>query len=251
MSKSEGLLTKKITQAIDAFVGPLLTLVCTALVVHYIAVGAEPAKAIGAALAGLIGFALALGAEELPKRSRWWRQHFDSRAAFEGWWLQVHDRLDRASVFSFIYNRALDAYEAAGDAFNSSGSHLAHWESTEVFFSTGFKHASYLWKGKSFESEPPEQREGTTEFSVDRGQRWAQPVSGTGQVLHLNLARTLDFRLCRVTPELLKERRLSFNVDDLVKFEHRRELAKAHLAQELRDMAPSGRAQRSTRGGNS
>src|SRR5262245_45185739 len=192
-------MNSKVVQAIGAFGSPLLTLGCTALAARYIA-DDDPKKAAGAALAGLLGFALAQVAEELPKRSFWWRQRFDSRAAFEGWWMQIHDSLDRASVTSFLYDAAGDKYQVEGHAFNSSGTRPAHWKSTEVFFSTGSSEVNYLWKGTSYDKDNPGPREGSTKMSLDRAPRRRQASTGRGEVQHLNLARILDFRLRRITP---------------------------------------------------
>ena len=50
-------MSKKILQALGAFGAPLLTLACTVLAARFIDED-EPVKALGAALAGLVGFAL-------------------------------------------------------------------------------------------------------------------------------------------------------------------------------------------------
>jgi hypothetical protein len=222
-------MNKKIIQAFGAFGSPLLTLGCTSLAARYIAAD-DPKKAAGAALAGLVGFALTQIAEDLPKRSFWWRQRFDARAAFEGWWLQIHDRLDRVAVTSLLYDGASDKYLAEGNAFNTAGDHLAHWESTEVFFSTGSREVNYLWKGISYDQEAAGPLEGSTRMSLDRASGRRRPVTGHGNVQHLNLARVLQFRTRRITPALLEEHGLSFCVDDLGDFDLKKQLARAFLA---------------------
>lgn len=228
--------SSKIAQGIGAFGSPLLTLACTALAAYYVADG-ELRNALGAALAGLIGFMLIQLVEALPKKSLWWRRRFDPRGAFEGWWLQIHDGIDRTSVFSFEYNGHTDQYALAGDAFESTGEHLAHWSSKEVFFATGFRSAGYLWEGTAKETTRTKQgeeevhwvaREGSSQLSVDPS-FGRQPTTGHGVVQHLNLARAFEFRLRRVNRELLAKLKLEFAVEDLCDFERRRELAKAFL----------------------
>jgi hypothetical protein len=234
--------SSKFAQAIGAFGSPLLTLACTALAAIYV-VNDELRSALGAALAGLIGFVLLQLVETLPKKSLWWRRRFEPRAAFEGWWLQIHEGVDRASVFSFEYGGDADQYQAAGDAFNTTGEHLAHWESTDVFFSTGLRSASYLWEGTAKEAKKPKEanhaqpatqeyhwvaRKGSTKFSIDRS-FGRQPTTGLGEVHHLNLARAFEFRVRRVDRELLAKLKLRFAVDDLGDFERRKELAKVFL----------------------
>jgi len=216
-------------QAVGAFGSPLLTLVCTALAARYIA-DDDPKKAAGAALAGLLGFALAQVTGELPKRSLWWRQRFDSRAAFEGWWMQIHDGLDRASVTSFLYDAAGDKYQAEGHAFNASGTRLAHWKSTEVFFSTGSNEVNYLWKGTSYDKDNPGPREGSTKMSLDRAPRRHQASTGRGEVQHLNQARTFDFRLRRINPIFIRDCGVNFSIDELGDYDVKKALARAFLA---------------------
>ena len=224
-------MSKKILQALGAFGAPLLTLACTVLAARFIDED-EPVKALGAALAGLVGFALTQVADELPKRLQWWRRRYDRRAAYEGWWLQVHDGRDRAAVYSFNYNGDDDTYEAYGNAFDSKGSHLAHWKSTQVFFSTGSRDTSYLWAGESLEAENGGYREGTTTLSLDRSARRRLPISGQGDVQHLNLARKFHFRIRRIEPSLLRGLGIAHAVEDLADFDRQRELASALLVKQ-------------------
>jgi hypothetical protein len=220
---------KVLSQALDAFLGPLLTLGCTALVLRYLAgVGDEPAKAVGAAFAGLIGLAIAQVAEDLPRRSAWWRNRFDARAAFEGWWLQIHEDTDRVAVFSFLYDG--ESYRVEGTAFNSAGTALAAWSSTQMFFTSDAHTASYLWEGVAHDSAAaPKDRKGTTTMSVyRRGNRNA--IGGRGQVQHLSLSRTLEFRLRRVSVTFLAELKVDGTPADLEDFERQRKLAIAYLS---------------------
>lgn len=221
---------KIIKKVIDAAAGPILTVVFTILVARHLAVRDDLAKGLGAAVAGLVVLALIQFAEELPRRSARWRRRSDDRAAYEGWWLQIHDRVDRVAVFSFLYAADSDSYRAEGHAFNSAGQLLAHWTSTQVFFSTGALNASYLWKGRTFESGEPVEREGTTSLSVQRAQRSRMPQSGHGEVLHLSQDRILVFRLQRITSELIQElldRPVA--TEELIDFDLQQRLAVAFL----------------------
>jgi hypothetical protein len=116
---------------------------------------------------------------------------------------------------------------------------LAHWHSTQVFFSTGALSASFLWTGTTYESNPPVTREGTTAWSVQRpsGHRLL-PTSGHGKVLHLNQDRTLVFRVQRLTSERVRALLgRSIDLDALVDHELQRELAVAYLRSALTSTA--------------
>ncbi len=221
---------KQLTQFLSAVIGPLLTLGCTAGVVRYFSIRGESGNAIGAALAAAVLFGMSHAIETLPKKSRAWRKRFDKRAAFEGMWLQIHDdEPSRVAVFSFLYDKDDDAYKARGDAFDSLHEHLAHWESTQVFFTSDMEEVSYLWKGTTYENKKTEDREGTTTMTVDRAERSAEPVSGSGKVLHLMEARALNFRLKRVTQQYIKGIGKGFETGDLHDYERRKELAAAYF----------------------
>jgi len=169
--------------------------------------------------------------DELPKQSRRWRRWTDPRAAFEGWWLLIHEHDDRVAVLSFHYDQQGDTYRAKGQAFDSNGKVLGDWRSTQVFFSTGALSVSYLWEGTSFKGKAPVETEGTTSWSVQRaGSRRVLPVSGRGQVLHLKQDQTLNFRVQRLTEEWVGEllgRRVA--LDALVDHGLQMELAVAFL----------------------
>ncbi len=231
---------KRVKQLLQAAIAPVLTVGCTWLVADLLHVGNDLEKAVGAALAGVLLFIAIELTDELPKRSWRWRRRIDPRAAFEGWWLQVHDKVDRVSVFSCLYVIDGDSYRVEGHAFNSVGEMLAHWYSTQVFFSTGALSTSYLWAGKSYETDPPVERQGTTTWSVQRssGHR-VLPTSGHGEVLHLNQDRTLVFRVQRLTTE--RARTLlgrPVDLDALVDHDLQRELAVAYL-RSARSSTPS------------
>jgi len=240
---------RSLRQVIAAAAGPILTVVFTILVARHLAVRDDFAKGLGAALAGLVVLALIQFAEELPRRSVRWRRRTDNRAAFEGWWLQIHEGVDRVAVFSFLYAADSDSYRAEGHAFNSAGRLLAHWTSTQVFFSTGAQNASYLWKGRTFESDEPLEREGTTNLSVQRASRSREPRSGHGEVLHLNQDRVLVFRLQRITSELIQElldRPMA--AEDLMDFDAQQRLAVAFLRRRGHDGgAVEGRGEHTAR----
>ena len=163
----------------------------------------------------------------------WVRTRRDSKAGLS--FLQIHDGVDRVAVFSFLYSPEGDTYRAVGQSFDSRGELLAEWHSTQVFFSTGALSASYLWEGKTFEARPSVARKGTTSWSVQRpGSRRVLPVSGRGEVLHLNQDRTLDFRVQRLTEPRVREllgRPVA--VDALIDHELQRELAVAYLESSL------------------
>jgi hypothetical protein len=222
---------KRVRQLLSAAVAPVLTVVCTWLVADWLEVGADLQKALGATAAGVLLFIAIELIDDLPKRSARWRRWTDPRAAFEGWWLQIHDGVDRVAVFSFLYSPEGDTYRAVGQSFDSRGELLAGWHSTRVFFSTGALSASYLWEGKTFEVRPPVSRKGTTSWSVQRpGSRSVLPVSGRGEVLHLNQDRILDFRVQRLSEQRVQEllgRRVA--LDALVDYDLQRELAVAYL----------------------
>ena len=222
---------KRVRQLLSAAIAPVLTVVCTWLVADWLDIGADLEKALGATAAGVLLFIAIELIDDLPKRSSRWRRWTDPRAAYEGWWLQIHEGVDRVAVFSFLYSPEGDTYRAVGQAFDSRGELLAEWRSTRVFFSTGALSASYLWEGKTFEARPSVARKGTTSWSVQRpGSRRVLPVSGRGEVLHLNQDRTLDFRVQRLTEPRVREllgRPLT--LDALVDHELQRELAVAYL----------------------
>jgi hypothetical protein len=197
---------KRVRQLLNAAVAPVLTVACTWLAADWLNLGDDLEKAFGAAAAGVLLFIALELIDDLPKRSSRWRRWMDPRAAYEGWWLQIHDGEDRVAVFSFLYSREGDTYRVVGQAFNSHGELLAEWHSTRVFFSTDALSASYLWEGKTFEVRPPVARKGTTSWWVQRpGSRSVLPVSGRGEVLHLNQDRTLDFRVQRLTEQRVCE----------------------------------------------
>jgi len=234
---------KRLRQLLNAAIAPVLTVACTVAVAGALGLADELAKAVGAAIAGVLLFVAIELTDELPKRSWSWRRRVDPRAAFEGWWLQIHEKVDRAAVFSFLYIPDSDTYRAEGHAFDSKGELLAHWYSTQVFFSTGALSASYLWDGKSYEQEPPVERRGTTSWSVQRSSRRILPSSGHGEVLHLNQDRTLTFRAQRLTREnvhsLLEQ---VVELDSLVDFELQRRLAVAFLAVRTTGVGTTGPA---------
>jgi hypothetical protein len=243
---------KRVTQLLKAAAAPVLTVGCTWLVADILHVGQDLEKAIGAALAGVLLFVAIEVTDELPKRSRRWRRRIDPRAAFEGWWLQIHDkiydsvddgaaeRVDRVAIFSCRYVVDGDTYRIDGEAFDSKGETLATWESTRVFFSTDALWSSYLWKGTTFESRPPTKRQGTTNWSVQRSSsRRVLPTSGRGEVMHLNQDRRLFFRVQRLTPEriqLLLGR--AVEPDLLADHDLQKELALAFL-ESIRATSPS------------
>lgn len=135
---------KRFKQLLNAAIAPILTVLCTLAAARSLGFDADLAKAVGAAAAGVLLFVVIELTDDLPKRSCRWRRRVDPRAAFEGWRLQIHENVDRVSVFSFLYVRDGDTYRAEGNAFNSAGEPLAHWESSQVFFTTGALSASYL-----------------------------------------------------------------------------------------------------------
>jgi len=241
----------KVIQLVAVIVAPLLTWWGTDLLASRLKLSDDGNKAAGAALAALVVFAITWLLQDLRKWWGWYRRQFDRRAAFEGWWLQVHSEADggsagpdRAAVFSFLFTRADEPFRVEGNAFNSAGRLLAEWKSTRLFFSTDASNVTYLWEGKSFEQVPPIERKGTTTLSLIRGKR--QPTSGYGEVLHLNQDRILTFRLKRVEPSMLRELlgRDAVNVADLGDFDTQKELAVAFLRRQ--SPAESNR-QRSTR----
>ena len=223
-------MAKAFLQFVTAATGPLLTFGSTVVVLRYLGVGVEAANALGAAIASAVLFGLAQAINALPKKSAWWRQRFDNRAAFEGVWLQLHDNdPGRVAVFSFVYISESDEYEVRGEAFNSSGARLAHWTSTRVFFSTAAKEVSYLWEGTAREGD----RHGTSTISLDRAAGSVRPLTGTGKVLHLMETRRLDFRLRRVTEGDIARLGGSFSLAELqVNFDRRKDLALAWLRAE-------------------
>lgn len=228
-------MNKTFAQILSAFSGPLLTLGCTLLVVRAFAVREETGKALGAAAAGVALLLAERTIDWLPKKWAWWRRRFDTRAAFEGWWLQVHeDQRDRAAVFSFLYDPEGDTFKIEGYAFGPDGSPRADWHSTKLFFSTGDLEVTYLFKGKVRITTPGDggtttlaAREGTTTMHLERYA--GQPTSGTGEVRHLMEATQLDFRLVRVDAGCLQKLGLAFPVESLSDFDRRKELAVAFL----------------------
>jgi hypothetical protein len=227
----------KLTKVVAIVAAPIITLTATDLVASHVpGMDGDAHKATGAALAALAVFVLTQTADALPKRFRWWRRRFDGRAAFEGWWIQKHPDVDRASVFSFLYSSATDTMAVDGNAFNGSGEHLAHWNSTQVFFSDN--HVNYLWKGKSWDKVEGEdkpqwiQRSGTTTMWLNRTGTYRMPVTGGGEVLHLRQERVLDFQLRRITPQLLASLLPGAAAfDDLADLDVQRRVVQAYLAQ--------------------
>lgn len=221
---------KRLKQLANAAIAPILTVACTLAVAVAFGFADELAKAVGAAIAGALLFVAIELTDELPKRSQSWRRRIDPRAAFEGWWLQIHEKVDRVSVFSFLYVSEGDTYRAEGHAFNSRGELLAHWESTQTFFSTGARSAIYLWTGKNLEEHPSVERNGTASWSVQRSAPRVLPCSGHGEVLHLNQERRLDFRVERLTRENVKSLLgQAVELDLLVDFELQQQIAVAFL----------------------
>jgi hypothetical protein len=220
----------KLTQAIAVVAAPVLTVVSTAIVAtHAPGLDKSASDAAGAAFAGLTVFGLTLAVGALPKRSRWWRRHFDPRAAFEGWWMQTHDKQDRASVFSFLYCADTDSFNVDGNAFCSGEDRLAHWRSTHVYF--GSDRVGYLWEGDSYEDQKWIHREGTTDMWLTSTGTRGQPQSGGGKVLHLQQERELRFDLQRITPRHLHSLLLTdMRMQDLGDIAVQKRLAQAHLA---------------------
>jgi hypothetical protein len=251
---------KRVTQLLKAAAAPVLTVGCTWLVADILNLGQDLEKAIGAALAGVLLFVAIEVTDELPKRSRRWRRRIDPRAAFEGWWLQIHDgwelqihdqaddiaddravkKVDRVAIFLCRYVVDGDTYRVEGHAFGSTGDMVARWESTQVFFSTGALRSSYLWEGTSFESRQPTNRRGTTDWSVQRSSSGrVLPTSGHGEVMHLNQDRRLFFRVQRLTSERIQSLLgRAVELDALADDALQKELALAYL-DSIRPGSPS------------
>lgn len=223
---------ERLIQLVAVLVAPLLTWLATNVLAVRLKLPGEGNKAAGAALASLVVFVITWLLQDLHKWWGWYRRRFDRRAAFEGWWLQVHEGADRVGVFSFLFSATPEAFRAEGNAFNSAGELLAEWSSTQVFFSDDASSVTYLWQGRSFEQGPAADRKGTTTMSLIRGRR--RPTSGHGEVLHLNQARTLTFRLKRVQSEVLRNLlgREAVNLDDLGDFDVQKTIAIAFLQQQ-------------------
>ncbi len=215
-------------RVLNLIAGPILTLWFAARFKGLTFSGSDAGKEIGGALAGLVMLAVELVLTQGPKRSAWLRRWLDPRAAFEGVWLQevVNGRENALGVFVMDYVGESDSYSLKGNAYSISGVRWARWVSTHLFIDERLLHATYRFEGSVLGPVPVGEMDktGLTVMDLRRPPPLSLPMAGDGEVLHVGEEERIEFRLRRVTPQLLAELALPFTLRELRLNAHDEEL---------------------------
>ncbi|MCK9684180.1 hypothetical protein [Scleromatobacter humisilvae] len=178
--------------------------------------GSDAGKEIGGALAGLVMLAVELALSQGPKHSAWLCRWLDPRAAFEGVWLQENlGGTDSAlSIFSMDYDGESDSYRLDGNAYSLDGTRWALWRSTHVFIDASRLRTTYRWTGDLIgpAAGSESDKSGLAEMTLRKPPAFSLPMMGDGEVVHVGEANKKNFRLRRVTPQLLAELGLPFTL---------------------------------------
>jgi hypothetical protein len=208
-------------RTLNIILGPLMTLVFAAHFAGLRVAGKEAGDAIGGILAGLVMLAIELGLTQGPKYSSWLRRHLDRRAAFEGIWLQdvIKGHEDnRVAVFTVDYERESDALSVQGHAYSGDGRLWAKWHSTQVSMDAANLAMTYLWEGEAALGQPipTADKVGLAKLALRKPAAiFSLPMKGDGGIWHVGETSRLEFRLQRITDQLLTELGLTFTERDL------------------------------------
>ena len=167
--------------------------------------------------AGLAVLAVEIGVSKGPRFSAPVRRLLDSRAAFEGVWVQevyLGQAGNDYGIFLFQYLAESDSYSVHGHAYSSNGKRWARWKSTNLFFNKQRHQVTYLWEGELLESQstPANEKSGLTRLELRHPGALRRPMSGEGDVSHLLEGTRVKFRLRRVSNSMLRKLGLPFTL---------------------------------------
>lgn len=111
--------------------------------------------AVSAVMAALIYKLLEYALIEIPLKIHPLRKMFDSRAIFEGTWLQATNK-DGVRYYSFekiIYDKKTKTYAIEGESFDSNGDMHSAWKSNDLKFDLSKSEIMYNYKSEIHEDK--------------------------------------------------------------------------------------------------
>lgn len=229
---------QSVLRAVNIVLSPALTLYFSSQFHGVTVAGKDAGDAVAGAAAGLLVLVIEVALTEGPRHSAWLRRWLDSRAAFEGAWLQdvFEGQADNAiAIFRFDYRSEGDTFVVLGHAYSAAGEPWAKWTSTHMFIDKSRLTATYRWEGELLDRRPTPEAEkaGLTNLELRNPPLFSLPMTGEGRVMHVGEGTRVKFRLRRVTTDVLRELGLKFGLRQLQLNEHDEEaqLARAFLEQ--------------------
>ena len=218
-------------------VGSVLTVIVAILVTTRVGEAAT-AKILAAVISAAVLISLEWFVRWSPMHIQWARHRLDERSVWTGVWVQTvveawstegreTNNRNSFSVFRVVYGGPEAGYTLVGRAYDSGGTEVAEYESTEgATFSKDGKRLSYIWRGKTWEGDGIDPlRTGLATMQLRPGEK----DNGTGEVQHVGSNRQLDVEFERVTAAFLRRTGLdgTFDVASLQADEERRRFAEA------------------------
>ena len=143
--------------------------------------------------------------ERIPKRFSWSRKLIDSRAKYEGFYLEIKhvDNCRSYAIVCLIYNFSIDDYQLSGTSLDKNGMLCNNWKSSFVKIDPVSKQIIYAQTGQSTDTSKGLIFEGVTYMNFDHFLN-RKPSSGIGHYVDTIPAKS-DFAFQKISEEECKQ----------------------------------------------